>query len=85
MKELGQIGHLAASLPWSVAEYDRVRKTMGGDFWSYGVAKNRHVLETLTRYGFIPAGATCELFMPISSNARRTSPDALASSIKAVT
>jgi len=52
MKELGQIGHLATSLPWSVAEYDRLRTTMGEDFWSYGVAANRHVLETLTRYSF---------------------------------
>jgi 4,5-dihydroxyphthalate decarboxylase len=52
MKELGQIGHLATSLPWSVAEYDRVRAVMGQDYWSYGVAENRHVLETLTRYSF---------------------------------
>lgn len=52
MKELGQIGHLATSLPWSVAEYDRVRKVMGEDFWSYGVAENHHVLEALTRYSF---------------------------------
>ena len=48
--ELGQIGHLATSLPWSVYEYDRLRKVMGEDFWSYGVEKNRHVLETLARY-----------------------------------
>ena len=52
MHELGQIGHLATSLPWSVAEYDRVRQVMGEDFWSYGVDKNRHVLETLARYSF---------------------------------
>jgi len=52
MHELGQIGHLATSLPWSVAEYDRVRGVMGEDFWSYGAEKNRHVLETLTRYSF---------------------------------
>ena len=52
MKELGQIGHLATSLPWSVAEYDRVRKAMGEDFWSYGVPENRHVLERLTSYSF---------------------------------
>jgi 4,5-dihydroxyphthalate decarboxylase len=45
-----QIGHLAVSLPWSVAEYDRVRALMGEDFWSYGVEANRHVLETLARY-----------------------------------
>ncbi len=37
MHELGQIGHLATSLPWSVAEYDRLRRVMGEDFWSYGV------------------------------------------------
>jgi 4,5-dihydroxyphthalate decarboxylase len=52
MKELGQIGHLATSLPWSVAEYDRVRKAMGEDFWGYGIAENRHVLERLTHYSF---------------------------------
>jgi len=48
--ELGQIGHLAATLPWAVAEYDRTRKAMGEDYWSYGVAANRHVLETVMRY-----------------------------------
>jgi 4,5-dihydroxyphthalate decarboxylase len=52
MHELGQIGHLATSLPWSVAEYDRVRQVMGEDFWSYGAEQNRHVLETLARYSF---------------------------------
>jgi 4,5-dihydroxyphthalate decarboxylase len=50
MHELGQIGHLATSLPWSVHEYERLRKVMGEDFWSYGAAKNRHVLDTLARY-----------------------------------
>src|SRR5580704_2022770 len=50
MHELGQIGHLSTSLPWSVAEYDRLRRVMGEDFWSYGVEPNRHVLETLARY-----------------------------------
>lgn len=50
MHELGQIGHLAVSLPWSVAEYDRLRKVMGDDFWSYGAQSNRHVLESLARY-----------------------------------
>src|SRR4051812_8393160 len=52
MKELGQIGHLATSLPWPVAEYDRARKIMGEDYWSYGAHANRHGLETLTRYSF---------------------------------
>jgi 4,5-dihydroxyphthalate decarboxylase len=52
MHELGQIGHLATSLPWSVAEFDRLRRVMGEDFWSYGVEPNRHVLDTLARYSF---------------------------------
>jgi 4,5-dihydroxyphthalate decarboxylase len=52
MHELGQIGHLFTSLPWSVAEYDRLRKVMGEDYWSYGAEPNRHVLDTLTRYSF---------------------------------
>jgi 4,5-dihydroxyphthalate decarboxylase len=52
MHELGQIGHLATSLPWSVAAYEEAKKVMGEDYWSYGVAENRHVLEALARYSF---------------------------------
>lgn len=52
MKELGQIGHLSTSLPWSIAENDRLKKFMGADYWSYGVEPNRHVLETLVRYSY---------------------------------
>jgi 4,5-dihydroxyphthalate decarboxylase len=50
MHELGQIGHLSTSLPWSVAEYERLRKVMGPDFWSYGLEENRRQLETLAGY-----------------------------------
>jgi 4,5-dihydroxyphthalate decarboxylase len=50
--ELGQIGHLATTLPWPVHEYDRVRKFMGEDFWPYGVHENHHALDTLARYSF---------------------------------
>lgn len=52
MADLGQIGHLSTSLPWSVAEYYRLRQLMGEDFWSYGLEENRHVLETLARYSY---------------------------------
>jgi 4,5-dihydroxyphthalate decarboxylase len=52
MHELGQIGHLATSLPWSVYEYDRMQRVLGQDYWSYGVDANRHVLETLMRYSY---------------------------------
>jgi 4,5-dihydroxyphthalate decarboxylase len=48
--ELGQIGHLFVSLPWGVAEFEKARKLMGDDYWSYGFEPNRHVLETFTRY-----------------------------------
>ncbi len=52
MHELNQIGHLSTSLPWSVAENDRLKTFMGEDHWSYGVEANRHVLETLVRYSY---------------------------------
>ncbi len=52
MHELGQIGHLFSSLPWGVAEFARMQKLMGEDYWSYGIDPNRHVLETFLRYHF---------------------------------
>lgn len=50
MYELGQIGHLFASLPWGVSEFESARRLMGEDYWSYGFEANRFVLETFTRY-----------------------------------
>ena len=50
MVELSQVGHLYASLPWAVPEYDAARSLMGNDFWSYGVEENSHVLSTFLRY-----------------------------------
>ena len=52
MDELGQIGHLAVSLPWCVADYERARGALGADYWSYGASENRHVLEKLAQYSF---------------------------------
>ncbi|HTS39805.1 MAG TPA: ABC transporter substrate-binding protein [Xanthobacteraceae bacterium] len=52
MKEFEQIGHLACSLPWSVYEYERLKRAMGEDYWSYGLEVNRHVIETLAGYSF---------------------------------
>ena len=52
MAELGQIGHLAVSLPWCVADYEHARASLGADYWSYGANENRHVLEKLARYSF---------------------------------
>lgn len=52
MHELGQIGHLATSQPWSVYEHERLQTIMGADYWSYGAHENKHALETLARYSF---------------------------------
>ena len=52
MQEMGQIGHLHVSQPWSVYEHERLQKVMGPDYWSYGAYENRHPLETLMRYSF---------------------------------
>ena len=41
---------LRVSLPWTDAEYEETRQLMGGDYWPYGYAANRHVLETLHSY-----------------------------------
>jgi 4,5-dihydroxyphthalate decarboxylase len=50
MAELGQIGHLFVSLPWVVANFEQAKSSLGGDYWSYGFANNRHVLDAFTRY-----------------------------------
>ena len=52
MEEMGQIGHLAVSQPWSVYEHERLQKVMGKDYWSYGAHENKHVLEAMARYSF---------------------------------
>ena len=52
MYELGQIGHLFATLPWAVAEFEEAQRLMGRDYWSYGFAENHFPLTTLTRYSF---------------------------------
>lgn len=53
MYQLSQIGHLFASLPWSVRERDETVELMGEDFWAYGLeGANRKVLETFLRYHY---------------------------------
>jgi 4,5-dihydroxyphthalate decarboxylase len=41
---------LRVSLPWTVAEYEETRALMTEDYWPYGFAPNRRVLETLHGY-----------------------------------
>ena len=41
---------LTTMLPWQIAQVEDVRRTMGEDWWPYGFAANRHVLDTFLRY-----------------------------------
>ncbi len=41
---------LKTMLPWQTAAVEDARREMGEDWWSYGFAANRHVLETFLRY-----------------------------------
>jgi 4,5-dihydroxyphthalate decarboxylase len=50
MYELGQIGHLFSSLPWSVAGFQETTRLMGKDFWPYGIEANRAALERFLDY-----------------------------------
>ena len=45
-----QTAALPVMLPWAVAHAEEARKEMGADWWPYGLAANRHVLETFLRY-----------------------------------
>ena len=41
---------LTTMLPWQIAQVEDVRREMGEDWWPYGFAVNRHVLDTFLRY-----------------------------------
>jgi 4,5-dihydroxyphthalate decarboxylase len=41
---------LTTMLPWQIAQVEEVRREMGEDWWPYGFAANRHVLDTFLRY-----------------------------------
>jgi 4,5-dihydroxyphthalate decarboxylase len=42
--------HNSTILPWASAEYERMQKLLGEDYWSYYLEPNRHVLEAFARY-----------------------------------
>ncbi|HET7197323.1 MAG TPA: ABC transporter substrate-binding protein, partial [Burkholderiales bacterium] len=46
----GQTAALPAMLPWLVAHVEEARAMLGEDWWPYGLAANRHVLDTFLRY-----------------------------------
>lgn len=41
---------LKTMLPWQIAAVEDTIATMGRDWWPYGIERNRHVIETFTRY-----------------------------------
>lgn len=61
---------LHATLPWLTDHVDATRRVMGADYWSYGLAENRHVLQTAAQYAWEqgmlarPIDRVEELFAP---------------------
>ena len=41
---------LKTMLPWQSAAVEDTIATMGRDWWPYGIERNRHVIQTFTRY-----------------------------------
>jgi 4,5-dihydroxyphthalate decarboxylase len=50
--DLHEMAALKTMLPWLVQHVEDTEKTMGKDFWSYGLEQNEHVLSTFLRYSF---------------------------------
>ena len=60
---------LKTMLPWQIAAVEDTIATMGKEWWPYGIDRNRHVIETFTRYhheqGLSPRQLTVEdMFAP---------------------
>ncbi len=60
---------LKTMLPWQIAAVEDTIATMGAEWWPYGIDRNRHVIETFTRYhheqGLSPRRLTIEeMFAP---------------------
>jgi 4,5-dihydroxyphthalate decarboxylase len=50
MQHYRQTAAMPAMLPWLVAHLEEARSLMGEDWWPYGLAPNRHVLDSFLRY-----------------------------------
>ena len=60
---------LKTMLPWQIAAVEDTIATLGKEWWPYGIDRNRHVIETFTRYhyeqGLSPRQLTVEdMFAP---------------------
>jgi 4,5-dihydroxyphthalate decarboxylase len=49
-RDLAETAALKAMLPWLTAHVEEARRELGEDWWPYGLAANRHVLDTFLRY-----------------------------------
>ena len=45
-----QTAAMPTMLPWTTAHVEDAKREMGEDWWPYGLAPNRHVLDTFLRY-----------------------------------
>jgi 4,5-dihydroxyphthalate decarboxylase len=66
-----QTAAMPAMLPWTVAHVEEARREMGEDWWPYGLAPNRHVLDTFLRYHH-EQGLSRRRFSPEELFARET-------------
>jgi 4,5-dihydroxyphthalate decarboxylase len=41
---------LRVALPWLLDHVEETRRTLGNDFWAYGLAPNRPTFEAIGRY-----------------------------------
>ena len=63
-QELRVSASLKTMLPWQIAAVEDTIATLGREWWPYGIDRNRHVIETFTRYhheqGLSPRRLTVE-------------------------
>jgi len=69
--DLGELAALKTMLPWLPAHVAETRRELGEDWWAYGLAPNRHVLETFLRYHY-EQGLSKRLRAPEELFARET-------------
>jgi 4,5-dihydroxyphthalate decarboxylase len=63
LPRLVDLDALKVTLPWLVAEAHATMALMGRDFWPYGIAKNRRMLETQARWS-LEQGLSTRLMAP---------------------
>jgi 4,5-dihydroxyphthalate decarboxylase len=63
MPHLVDLDALYTTLPWLVAEAEDTIRLMGADFWPYGLARNRTMIETQIRWS-VEQGISAKRFNP---------------------